>query len=92
MRPVREGLPVPRIEIIALDKASKRFALRYDAGRCIFCAQCVQNCRFNCLELSHDEWELAGISRDAFTIWYGCDADPEPLLARCAEANPDLGG
>jgi len=76
--------PSNAIELITLDKASKRFVMRYHVDRCTFCAQCVQNCRFGCLSTSNQEWELAALKKEAFTIYYGNDADIESALARFA--------
>ena len=69
--------PASAIELIAVDKANKRFALRYHLDRCTFCAQCVESCRFRCLELSNSRWELAALSKEPFTLWYGKEADVE---------------
>lgn len=80
--------PANAIELITLDKASKRFVLRYHVDRCTFCAQCVQTCRFGCLEMSNDQWELAATRKEPFTIYYGDEADVETILARFAHPDP----
>lgn len=67
--------PADAIELLDVDRANKRFILRYHADRCIFCGQCAQSCRFKCLELSSDRWELAALNRDAFSVDYGKDED-----------------
>jgi len=74
--------PSEAIELITLDKASKRFVLRYHADRCTFCAQCVQNCRFKCLEMSPTEWELASTTKPPFTVYYGDEKDVQTILDR----------
>jgi formate hydrogenlyase subunit 6/NADH:ubiquinone oxidoreductase subunit I len=79
--------PANAIELITLDKASKRFVLRYHMDRCTFCAQCVQTCRFGCLEMPSDQWELAALRKEPFTVHYGNDADVEAVLA--GRARPD---
>jgi len=76
--------PSNAIELITLDKKSKRFVMRYHVDRCTFCAQCVENCRFDCLGMSSEQWELAALSKEPFTIYYGKDADVESLLGRHA--------
>jgi formate hydrogenlyase subunit 6/NADH:ubiquinone oxidoreductase subunit I len=72
--------PANAIELITLDKKNKRFVMRYHADRCIFCAQCVQTCRFSCLEMSQTQWELAALHKEPFTIYYGDHADIEAIL------------
>ena len=74
--------PSDAIELITLDKKAKRFVLRYHIDRCTFCAQCVQNCRFECLSMSNEQWELAALSRELFTVYYGNDADVEAVLGK----------
>ncbi len=76
--------PADAIELVVIDKASKRFVMRYHADRCTFCAQCVQNCRFNCIGLSDEEWELASTQRKDFVVNYGKEEDVQFLLARTA--------
>jgi formate hydrogenlyase subunit 6/NADH:ubiquinone oxidoreductase subunit I len=72
--------PADALELITLDKKAKQFVMRYHVDRCTYCAQCVQNCRFECLEMAPDEWELAATSKQPFTIYYGDEADVEKVL------------
>ncbi len=76
--------PSEAIELITVDKATKRFVIRYHIDRCTFCGQCVESCRFNCLGMSSQDWELASVRKDPFLVNYGRDADVEELLARAA--------
>lgn len=78
--------PASAIEVIMVDKANKRFVMRYRLDRCTFCAQCVVSCRPGALEMSNQEWELAETSKAPFTIFYGDEADVE-RLDRFAEAS-----
>ena len=73
------------LELITLDKASKRFVLRYQLDRCTFCAQCVQSCRYKCLFLANDQWELAALDRDHFTKFYGRELDVKSAMERTAQ-------
>ncbi len=73
--------PAMAIELIVLDKKAKRFVLCYHLDRCTFCAQCVESCRHGCLEMAAGEWELASLSKDAFTIYYGEESDVREALA-----------
>jgi formate hydrogenlyase subunit 6/NADH:ubiquinone oxidoreductase subunit I len=69
--------PAQALELITLDKKAKRFVMRYHVDRCTFCAQCVESCRFNCIGLKNDQWELASNDRGDFTIMYGRPEDVE---------------
>jgi formate hydrogenlyase subunit 6/NADH:ubiquinone oxidoreductase subunit I len=73
--------PANAIDLITLDKKAKRFVLRYHMDRCAFCGQCVQSCRFHCLEMPNEEWELAAVNREPFTVLYGREEDLQQLLA-----------
>lgn len=70
--------PANAIEIVVVDKAAKRFVLRFYSDRCTFCAQCVHSCNFDSLALSDQEWELAALSKDAFVVPCG---RPEDIAA-----------
>lgn len=71
--------PADAIDFITIDKAEKRFVFRLHVDRCTFCGQCAYNCRFDCITLDNEEWELAGVDRDGFTITYGRPEDVERL-------------
>ena len=81
--------PADAIKLITLDRKAKRFVLRYHLDRCTYCAQCVQNCRFACLTMSPEEWELAATTKEPFTIYYGEDADVATVLGKLAETSPE---
>jgi formate hydrogenlyase subunit 6/NADH:ubiquinone oxidoreductase subunit I len=81
--------PAFALEMFVIDKAKKRFVMRYHIDRCTFCAQCVVSCNFNALELPADEWELAAPGREAFRSTYGEEEDVAAVLAR--ESAPDAG-
>ncbi len=81
--------PSDAIELITLDKVNKRFVMRYDIDRCTFCNQCVMSCRFNCLDLSDEEWELASLTKEPFTVYYGKDEDVQFLLERASQSGSD---
>jgi formate hydrogenlyase subunit 6/NADH:ubiquinone oxidoreductase subunit I len=76
--------PSEAIELIVLDKKAKRFVMRYHADRCTFCAQCVQNCRFDCITMSPTDWELAAIGKEPFAVYYGDDSDIDSVLGKLA--------
>jgi formate hydrogenlyase subunit 6/NADH:ubiquinone oxidoreductase subunit I len=76
--------PADALELLVVDKATKKFVLRYSIDRCTFCSQCVESCRFNCLDMSSEMWELAGEKREPFTVYYGREEDIAAILARFA--------
>jgi formate hydrogenlyase subunit 6/NADH:ubiquinone oxidoreductase subunit I len=78
--------PAQAIEVITVDKANKRFAMRYHMDRCTFCSQCVVSCRQDALAMSNTEWELAGTNVEAFVLCYGDEADVKRLV-ELAEAS-----
>jgi formate hydrogenlyase subunit 6/NADH:ubiquinone oxidoreductase subunit I len=85
--------PSKAIELMVIDKAAKRFVLRFHADRCTYCAQCVVNCNFDCLGQSNEQWELAALSKEPFVVSYGRQEDIEFLLEResakkAADAGP----
>lgn len=67
--------PAGAIQLVTLDKAAKRFRLRYDAAQCVFCGQCVLSCRFHCLVLSPIHWELADRTKASLKHCYEKPAD-----------------
>ncbi len=67
--------PAEAIDFFTLDKANKRFVFRYHADRCTYCGQCAYSCRFNCIDLADEEWELAAGDRNAFVVTYGREED-----------------
>jgi formate hydrogenlyase subunit 6/NADH:ubiquinone oxidoreductase subunit I len=73
--------PSNALELITIDKKAKQFVMRYYADRCTYCAQCVQNCRLECLGMAHDQWENAAFKRQDFVVHYGNEADIEHILA-----------
>ncbi len=80
--------PARALEVITIDKKNKQFVMRYHADRCTYCSQCVQTCRFKCLGMSDKQWELAALSKEPFTVYYGHDSNIEAALANLAGAHP----
>lgn len=75
--------PADAIEIITIDRKKKQFVVRYHVDRCTFCEQCVQSCRFGCLSMAADEWELASAKPMEFTVYYGDEDDIESIVEDC---------
>lgn len=82
--------PANAIDVLRVDQGNKRFIVRYHADRCTFCAQCVLSCPQEALKLSPEEWELADVSKQPFTIYYGADVDVEHFLVNLAKSSADL--
>jgi formate hydrogenlyase subunit 6/NADH:ubiquinone oxidoreductase subunit I len=82
--------PAHGIEIMVVDKVAKRFVLRFHTDRCTYCAQCVVSCNFDALGMSHEQWELAALSREPFSVSFGREEDVQALLdqASCKPAAP----
>ena len=72
--------PANAINLIILDRKEKRFVMEYDENRCIYCAQCVESCRFKSLRMSNTVWELAALKQDAFKVYYGRYDDIRKLV------------
>jgi len=81
--------PSDAIELLVLDKVNKKFVMRYNIDRCTFCSQCVQSCRFGCLEMSDEMWELASVKKEPFEVYYGRDEDVEGFLEKAAKAETE---
>jgi len=81
--------PSKAIELVILDRAAKRFVLKYHRDRCVYCGQCVVNCKFKCMGMSNEDWEHAVLKKD-FMVYYGKDEDVaqflESLTAPTAES------
>lgn len=67
--------PARAIELVVVDRAAKRFILRFREDRCTYCSQCVINCRQGCLQQLSTEWELASLTKAPFTVYYGRQDD-----------------
>jgi formate hydrogenlyase subunit 6/NADH:ubiquinone oxidoreductase subunit I len=80
--------PANAIELITLDKKNKKFVIRYHVDRCTFCAQCVKSCNYKCLSMSSEQWELAALGREAFTVCYGNEVEVRSFLAQLTGAGP----
>jgi formate hydrogenlyase subunit 6/NADH:ubiquinone oxidoreductase subunit I len=74
--------PAKALDIIIIDRAAKRFVARYDIDKCIYCAQCIQSCKFKCISLPKEDWELASLTKEQFAVQYGKADDIAILLER----------
>jgi NAD(P)H-quinone oxidoreductase subunit I len=76
--------PSSAIELTILDRAAKRYVMTYHIDRCTYCGQCVVSCKFKCLGLPSEHWELAALRKDRFKVYYGKQDDIEQYLAKPA--------
>jgi formate hydrogenlyase subunit 6/NADH:ubiquinone oxidoreductase subunit I len=74
--------PAAAIEIAVVDKATKRFVMKFHSDRCTYCAQCVVSCNFDSISMSHEQWELAALSRAPFALVFGREEDLRTLAER----------
>ncbi|MCX6053732.1 MAG: 4Fe-4S binding protein [Chloroflexi bacterium] len=81
--------PSSAIELLVVDRVNKKFVMRYNVDRCTFCAQCVTSCRFGCIDMSDEMWELASIRKESFEVYYGRDEDIQFLLENAAKGDPE---
>ena len=72
--------PSSAFELYTIDKSKKKFVMRYNVGKCIFCAQCMRSCKFDCFEVTNTRWELASMSKEKFEIYYGDQKDIQSVI------------
>ncbi len=84
--------PANALQVITIDRTNRRYVMQYKMDRCTFCAQCVLNCRFKCIEMAADDWELAALDKKAFTVYYGKETDVNAVLAEIGDPNAELPG
>jgi formate hydrogenlyase subunit 6/NADH:ubiquinone oxidoreductase subunit I len=77
--------PSKAIELVILDRAAKRYVLKYHMDRCIYCGQCVVNCKFKCIGLSNEDWEHALVEK-SFTTLNGKEEDVAGYLDNAGTA------
>jgi len=80
--------PADAIQVIMLDRKTKRFVMNYHIDRCTFCGQCMESCNRDALSMSSDEWELAALDKTPFLIHFGNPNDVEQSLAGTPEGGP----
>ena len=57
--------------------------MKYHLDRCIYCGQCVVNCKFKCIGMSNQDWEHAALDKK-FMVYYGRDEDIATYLENSA--------
>ena len=77
--------PSDAIELVIIDRAAKKYVMNYHMDRCIYCGQCVVNCKPKGIGMSNREWEHAALEKQ-FMVHYGKDEDVTQYLAALAES------
>ena len=76
--------PSDAIELVILDRAAKKYVMKYHMDRCIYCGQCVVNCKPKGIGMSNLDWEHATLEKK-FMVYYGKDEDVTQYLAALSE-------
>ena len=71
--------PSDAIELVILDRAAKKYVMKYHMDRCIYCGQCMVNCKPKGIGMSNQEWEHAALDKK-FMVYYGKDEDITKFL------------
>jgi formate hydrogenlyase subunit 6/NADH:ubiquinone oxidoreductase subunit I len=77
--------PADAIEVVILDRAAKKYVMNYRMDRCIYCGQCVVNCKTKSLTMPNLEWEHAALSQN-FLVRYGREQDIAKYLENLAQS------
>jgi formate hydrogenlyase subunit 6/NADH:ubiquinone oxidoreductase subunit I len=78
--------PAGALDLVVIDRATKRFVMKYSEQKCVYCALCVQVCKFNTLHMSDEVWELASVVKTPFEVIYGREEDLQTLMERDTQA------
>ena len=81
--------PAMALEVTMIDRKARKFYITYHTDRCMFCGQCVVTCNKESLSMSNDEWELASLDKNAFTIIFGEKPDAESVMANQPAIQPE---
>ncbi|MFZ6029501.1 MAG: 4Fe-4S dicluster domain-containing protein [Chloroflexota bacterium] len=86
--------PSNALELTTIDRAAKRFVMRYHVDRCTFCAQCVEACKPKCMDMSDEQWELAALKKEEFEVYFGSEEDVKQFIIHmnAPEQPQSLGG
>ncbi len=76
--------PSSAIELVILDRAAKKYVMKYHMDRCIYCGQCVVNCKPKGLAMPNQEWEHASLDKQ-FMLYYGNEKDIAKYLQSLAQ-------
>jgi formate hydrogenlyase subunit 6/NADH:ubiquinone oxidoreductase subunit I len=71
--------PSAAIELVILNRAARQYVMKYHLDRCIYCGQCMVNCKPKGIGMSNQEWEHAALEKN-FMVYYGTDEDINTYL------------
>lgn len=83
--------PSDAIEVVILNRAAKQYVFKYRMDNCIYCGQCVINCKPKCLSMSSQEWEHASLDQN-FLVYYGKEKDIAKYLEDTSQAPAESTG
>ncbi len=81
--------PTHALHLSTLDGDKKHFVMDYDMNKCIYCAQCLQNCRVGGIRMASNEWSFSADTPDIFHFRYGEHANEASPVASEAERPVD---
>jgi len=76
--------PSNAIELVIMDRAAKKYVMKYHLDRCVYCGQCMVNCKPKCLAMPNEDWEHAALDKD-FMVYYGKEKDIAKYLENSAQ-------
>ncbi len=79
--------PAETIKIEIVDRKAKQFFMTYNIGECVYCKQCVYNCRFDALHMTNQMWESASDTKEGFQLYFGKQEYIDAFLENKAAGN-----
>lgn len=76
--------PANAIELIIIDRAAKKYVMKYHIDRCIYCGQCMVNCKPKGIAMPNQAWEHAALENN-FKVYYGKEEDVAKYLESLAQ-------
>jgi len=83
--------PSNAIELIILDRAAKKYVMKYHMDRCVYCGQCMVNCKPKGIAMPNEDWEHAALDNN-FMVYYGKEQDIAKYLESIAQPTVEATG
>lgn len=74
--------PANALDLVIIDRKTKKFVMKYRADRCVYCGQCVISCRFKALAMSNTIWELASLINEPLLLHQGRIEDIQYMIEK----------